>query len=170
MSQFSPELRARIGLPSKADHDTRWQILDESADKKVDEALPFLAGTPKSVRSLAAGQHRPWRLYRRLVSPESAARNDRSIIFPGQIHSVFTPLVAEMQALWSVAFLLGRLPVPSLSLMEEEVAVWNSWTKKRYLEQGHKHAYSIYDYLAVSNISFPLQHNGRRNVNIKFLF
>ena len=78
-----------------------------------------------------------------------AAEGDRSIYFPGLIHSVYTPLVAELQALWGVAFMLGRLDVPDQAAMEQEVAVWNAWTRKRYLEQGRKHAYAIYDYLAV---------------------
>ena len=79
-----------------------------------------------------------------------SASGDRSIFFPGQIHSVFTPLVAELQALWGVAFLLGRFDPPDQHTMEEEIALWNAWTEKRYLEQGKKHAYSIYDYLTVS--------------------
>lgn len=48
-----------------------------------------------------------------------------------------------MQALWGVAYLLGQLEVPNQDDMEKEIAVWNAWTRKRYLEQGRKHAYSI---------------------------
>lgn len=78
-----------------------------------------------------------------------AAKNDRSIYFPGLIPSIFTPLVSEMQALWGRAYMLGRLDVPDAETMEEEVATWNVWTRKRYLAQGQKHAYAIYDYLSV---------------------
>ena len=46
--------------------------------------------------------------------------------------------------------MLGRLDLPSQETMEEEVATWNVWTRKRYLAQGQKHAYAIYDYLSVS--------------------
>lgn len=162
LSTFEHGLRAEIGLPSNADFGAKWSELDAQADAKVDELLPNLISIPHTTpASLKPGsaEHRPWRLYRRLVSPAMANAGDRSIFFPGQIHSVFTPLVAELQALWGVAFLLGKLPVPSLSSMQEEVALWNSWTRKRYLAQGQKHAYSIYDYLAVSFASCHVSAN-----------
>lgn len=154
LSNFERDLRAEIGLPSDADFKGRWAELDAQADAKIDRLLPNLNlmphETPDSFSKRPA-EHRPWRLYRRLVSPALADAGDRSILFPGQIHSVFTPLVAEVQALWGAAFLLGRLEVPAFKAMQEEVALWNSWTKKRYLAQGKKHAYSIYDYLAVGS-------------------
>ncbi|KAI9785108.1 MAG: hypothetical protein M1816_000519 [Peltula sp. TS41687] len=149
LSNFSHQLRAEIGLPSDADLDGRWTKLDRQADAQVDQLLPNLVSIPHETgQSERSVERRPWRLYRRLISPAMAEAGDRSIYFPGQIHSVFTPLVAELQALWGTAFLLGRLALPSVEKMHEEIAVWNSWTKKRYLTQGQKHAYSIYDYLA----------------------
>lgn len=155
LSVFDPGLRAEIGLPSDADFGGRWTELDAEADEKVDSLLPTLNYIPREIPKASTdrhGEHRPWRLYRRLVSPAMADAGDHSIFFPGQIHSVFTPLVAEVQALWGAAFLLGKLEVPAFKAMQEEIAVWNSWTKKRYLAQGKKHAYSIYDYLAVGTI------------------
>lgn len=157
-SPFSPDLRADIGLPYRARSDNKWAAKDAQADLIVDELLPNLNSIPKALpkevkESLPAVQ--PWRLYRRLVSPELADSQDRSIYFPGQVHSVFTPLLCELQALWGTAFLLGKIPMPSLEVMQEEVAVWNSWTKKRYLAQGAKHAYAIYDYLAVRTPDQP---------------
>lgn len=85
-----------------------------------------------------------------------AAQGDRSILFPGLIHSVFTPLTGELQALWGVAFVLGWLELPNQTEMEQECATFNAWTRKRYLEQGKKHANLIYDYLSVSSGSWPL--------------
>lgn len=149
LDMFSSELRAQYGLPSQEDLSLKWKRLDRQAEAKVNEKLPILARSP-DVETSTVSQRRPWRLYRRLVPPAMAAQNDRSVIFPGQIHSVFTPLVAELQALWGVAFLLGRLQLPGQADKEEEIAVWNAWTRKRYLEQGMKHAYSVYDYIAVS--------------------
>lgn len=161
VSPFSPDLRAGIGLPCSADLEGKWAKKDAQADFKVDQLLPNLNSIPKimpkEVKELTVtGQ--PWRLYRRLVSPEMADVQDRSIYFPGQVHSAITPLICEMQALWGSAFLLGKLPVPSLDSMQEEVALWNSWTKKRYLTQGKKHAYAIYDHLAVSISETTLRH------------
>ncbi|KAI7971498.1 hypothetical protein EIK77_001374 [Talaromyces pinophilus] len=158
LEPFNERLRVQCGLLSKADFTEKWKKLDAEADDIVSKKLPILANPPDTFVETTS-QRRPWRLYRRLISPKMAAVGDRSIFFPGQIHSVYTPLVAEMQALWGVAYLLCQLEVPNQDDMEKEIAVWNAWTRKRYLEQGRKHAYSIYDYLAVSffrSSIFPL--------------
>ncbi len=158
LSPFSPSLRADIGLPCDAPPEYEWAKKDAAADLRVDQLLPNLNSIPKVMPKEAketSPTTQPWRLYRRLVSPKMTDANDRSIFFPGQIHSVFTPLTSELQALWGSAFLLGMIRMPSLESMHEEIAVWNSWTKKRYLAQGKKHAYAMYDYLAVSISHLP---------------
>lgn len=119
---FDEETRSEWGLPLSTGLDGRWAKLDAAADAFVLDKLPFLAKNAPDTRT-GSSHCRSWRLYRRLVAPGKAAQGDRSIFFPGQIHSVYTPLVAEMQALWGVAFLLGRLDVPDQGGMEEEVAV-----------------------------------------------
>ncbi len=148
LGTFKEELRAQYELPSKEDFSPKWLKLDAQGAQKVDSLLPLLRNPPDTMRDRS--RKRPCRLYRRLISPSMASQGDRSIYFPGLIHSVYTPLVAELQALWGAAFMLGRLDIPDQDTMDEEVAVWNAWTSKRYLEQGRKHAYSIYDYIAVS--------------------
>ena len=148
LGTFDEPLRAKIGLPSREDLNLKWEKLDARGEQKVNEMLPMLRSPPDTTSSHS--ERRPWRLYRRLVSTNMSSTGDRSVFFPGQIHSVFTPLVAEVQALWGVAFMLGMIDLPPREEMEEEIAVWNAWTRKRYLEMGRKHAYSIYDYLAVS--------------------
>ena len=153
LSPFSPRLRDAIGLPCETTIENKWVEKDAQADLIVDELLPNLNSIPKAMPEEAketSPPGQPWRLYRRLVSPQMADCQDRSIYFPGQVHSAFTPLLCEIQTLWGAAFLLDKIPVPSLEAMQKEVALWNSWTKKRYLAQGKKHAYAIYDYLAVS--------------------
>ena len=153
LSPFSGSLKAEIGLPCDTQLENEWDEKDAEADLRVDQLLPNLNSIPKVMPKEAKKMiptTQPWRLYRRLVSPKMADTHDRSILFPGQIHSVFTPLTSEVQALWGSAFLLGMIRMPSLDSMQEEIAVWNSWTKKRYLAQGKKHAYAMYDYLAVS--------------------
>lgn len=159
-SPFSMSARAEIGLPCKADLDEKWAKKDAQADCTVDQLLPNLNSIPKEMpkeAKIESPTGQPWRLYRSLVSPEMAEAEDRSIYFPGQVHSVFTPLLCEIQALWGAAFLFGKLSLPSKEAMQEEIALWNSWTKKRYLAQGRKHAYAIYDYLAASNHLAPPQ-------------
>ncbi|KAI5867270.1 hypothetical protein GGS23DRAFT_547610, partial [Durotheca rogersii] len=157
---FSRELQYACGLkldPAEAD---KWTGLEAKAVKAVDEVLPVLRNPGVPLRKLKAmnaeivgGEKRelsygPSRHYRRMVAPALAAQGDRSIIFPGLMHNVYTPLVGEVQALWGVAFLLGLQDVPPLREMEREIAEWNVWTGKRYLTQGLKHSYAIYDYIS----------------------
>ncbi len=157
---FSRELREELGLAyDKRDAD-KWAKLNAAAEAKVDELLPMLKGnTPPSndveTRSDAV-LHGPNRHYRRLIPLKLAAANDRSIIFPGLVHVIFTPTISEFQALWGAAYMLRMLQVPSLDVMEIEVATFNTWGQKRHLEMGQKHSYCIFDYLSVGEFSIPI--------------
>ncbi|KAA8649432.1 uncharacterized protein ATNIH1004_002103 [Aspergillus tanneri] len=149
---MTPQLREECGLNYSMNDDdpsSRWRNMDTRAAALVDEKLPFLKNPPSPpCHSESKPSHGPSRHYRRLIVPGLAANGDRSILFPGQIHSVFTPLTAEVQALWGAAFMLGYLDLPSQKEMEFEAAVFNAWTRKRYLEQGKKHAYILYDFMS----------------------
>jgi len=148
---FSKELQEECGLYYDSSKNSRWTKLDARGEQEVNNLLPFLRHSPlPSTKAKAKPTHGPSRHYRRLIVPHMAAQGDRSILFPGMIHSVFTPLTGELQALWGVAFMLGWLQLPSQEEMEQESAIFNAWTRKRYLEQGKKHAYFIYDYISVS--------------------
>ncbi|KAK9414809.1 putative FAD/NAD(P)-binding domain-containing protein [Seiridium unicorne] len=183
---FGPELQRECGLSPPQDSSDRkkWDSLEAQAEETVDELLPVLRRPPLDVRglttinsdstseSLGGGQkpeapsHGPSRHYRRLIVPGLAAQGDRSIIFPGFIHSIYTPLVSETQALWGCAFLLGLHDAPTRLEMEKEVAVWNVWTRKRYPAQGQKHAYAIYDFLSyIDTLLGDLGINTRRDPN-----
>ncbi|KAL6229643.1 hypothetical protein BDW75DRAFT_249454 [Aspergillus navahoensis] len=147
-STFSPQLQEELGLHYDSSSFSRWTILDAQAEQKVNAQLPILKNSPFD--SLEHKQHGqgPNRHYRRLIVPELAAKGDRSIVFLGHIHSAFTPLAAELQALWGFAFLNGWMEVPGQEEMELEAATFNAWTRKRYIEQGKKHSYFIYDYIS----------------------
>ncbi|KAH6653098.1 hypothetical protein BKA67DRAFT_518736 [Truncatella angustata] len=153
---FSEQLQQECGfLPNPAEQG-KWAELDARAEETVDELLPALRVSPfgRSKRfereETAGGRkllHGPSRHYRRLIVPSLAAKGDRSVFFPGFIHTIYTPMVSEVQALWGVAFLMGLHDLPSQQKMEQEVAEWNAWSRKRYVAQGKKHAYAIYDFL-----------------------
>ncbi|KID93457.1 hypothetical protein MAJ_10579, partial [Metarhizium majus ARSEF 297] len=161
---FDESTRVTYGLPSAADLDQGWQDLDALADMEVLEKLPLLKYSPNTIN--AASTIKPWRLYRRMISPIMSAKGDRSVFFPGQIHSVFTPLVAEVQALWGVAFMLGRLHLPNQEDMMKEVSMSCAWTRRRYLEQGRKHAYYMYDFLSyIDALATDLGLNTNRKAN-----
>ena len=154
---FSEKLQEEMGLSYDVEKLSRWTMLDEKAEQTVNTLLPYLRESP--IPSTGARKKRssgPNRHYRRLVVPQLAAQGDRSILFPGHIHSAFTPLAAELQALWGISWMLGWRDLPSQEEMETEAATFNAWTRKRYLEQGKKHSYFIYDYLPVSTRDFSI--------------
>ncbi|KAL8723274.1 MAG: hypothetical protein Q9225_000396 [Loekoesia sp. 1 TL-2023] len=165
---FEEDLRVECNLTY--DHTVKWAKLDARGEQIVDGKLPYLKENPIKTKSRHEEQallHGPSRHYRRLIVPHMAAKGDRSIYFPGLIHSIFTPLVSEFQALWGCAYMLGRLDLPDQETMEEEVATWNVWTRKRYLAQGQKHAYAIYDYLSyVDTLARDLGIRTNRKSNI----
>ncbi|KAK5999101.1 FAD-dependent monooxygenase DEP4 [Cladobotryum mycophilum] len=171
---FSTELQQQCGfLPDPAEAG-KWSKLDAEAVVTVDDLLPGLKNSPFKAKEFrceetAGGRkllHGPSLHYRRLIVPRLAAQGDRSIIFPGFIHTIYTPLVAEVQALWGVAFLLGLYDPPAQDEMEQEIAEWNVWTRKRYVAQGRKHAYAIYDFLPyIDMLLKDLDINTRRKKN-----
>ncbi|KAK7920441.1 hypothetical protein PG985_008463 [Apiospora marii] len=160
---FSPEAQRACGLTADPGDAQKWAELDVRAEEVVDTLLPALknppipaslheklrdSSTPDHQGAQQSPLHGPSRHYRRLVVPSLAARGDQSVYFPGFIHSIYTPLVSEVQALWGVSFLLGLNEVPAQDEMEREVSEWNMWCRKRYLAQGRKHAYAIFDFLS----------------------
>ncbi|CAJ2505543.1 Uu.00g129370.m01.CDS01 [Anthostomella pinea] len=171
---FDAALQAELALKPNAAEETKWSLLEARAEQRVDELLPVLKDsslTPPKQHSASAGAtatlaHGPSRHYRRLVVPSLVAQGDRSVYFPGFIHSIYTPLVSEVQALWGVTFLLGLHDPPPLAAMEREVAEWNVWSRKRYPTQGRKHAYAIYDFISYIDLLLgDLGINTRRRSN-----
>ncbi|XXG97588.1 hypothetical protein Hte_003894 [Hypoxylon texense] len=169
---FSKELQQACGLAPTPAEAEKWAKLEANAEETVDELLPAIKESPLEVSEEINGgrknlAHGPSRHYRRLVVPNMVAAGDRSIYFPGFIHSIYTPLVSEVQALWGVTFLLGLHDPPAQEEMEREVAEWNVWSRKRYLTQGRKHAYAIYDFLSYIDLLLgDLGVNTKRKSNI----
>ncbi|OCK75780.1 FAD/NAD(P)-binding domain-containing protein [Lepidopterella palustris CBS 459.81] len=154
---FDAETKAELGLPIFGETSTihqptdniTWEKYDMAADKAVNERLPFLAKPPKlrHPHTNDIQLQKRWRLYRRWIPISLAQRGDRSVAIMGQIHTVQTPLVSEVQSFWAILYLLGDLDVPDSDTMAWEAALWNAWTRKRYLSQGQKFPYSLYEFL-----------------------
>ncbi|KAH8645854.1 putative dimethylaniline monooxygenase [Tricladium varicosporioides] len=174
-AMFDDETKVEVGLPvlgkaalKKTPRDPIWDKYDYDANLSVNKKLPFLAkgpvlNNPKNNQV----QQRKWRLYRRVVPLELAEKGDRSLVILGQIHTVQTPLVSEMQSFWAILYLLGELNLPDKVTMAKEIAEWNAWTRKRYLSQGQKFPYSLYDFLPyVDTLCKDLNINSRRKPNV----
>ncbi|TAQ86979.1 hypothetical protein B7494_g4682 [Chlorociboria aeruginascens] len=173
-AMFDNETKLELGLPilGKAAQDPTpvdklWASYDYDANLSVNAKLPFLAEGPvlKNPKTNQVPQ-RKWRLYRRVVPLELAEKNDRSLVILGQIHTVQTPLVSEMQSFWAILYMLGRIELPSPKEMKTEIAEWNAWTRKRYISQGQKFPYSLYDFLPyVDTLCKDLGIDSRRKSN-----
>lgn len=150
-AMFNEEHKADIGLPHSLPDKgaVDWLQVESCAEAEVDSKLPFLAKPPGLTfdRRLTSETQKKWRLYRRVVPVGWG--EDRSLAILGQIHTVQTPLVSEVQSLWAILYLEGEIELPDSETMAREVALWNAWTRKRYLAQGNKFPYSLYDFLPV---------------------
>ncbi|OJJ42249.1 hypothetical protein ASPZODRAFT_77332 [Penicilliopsis zonata CBS 506.65] len=138
------------------DQEIDWISHEAVADRIVQQKLPLLTATFEigHKKRLDPHRQRKWRLYRRVIPVELAAKGDRSIAILGQIHTAQTPLVAEIQSFWAVLYLLGEIEIPSIDVMAKEVALWNAWTRMRYLNQGQVSPYSLYDFLPYIDLLF----------------
>jgi hypothetical protein len=171
-SFFSPELKEELGIPQYGDSTLEninetlhketvpgetladpWILQDKAADELIAKKLPLLAAGPKDFngwRRSAARQRavkvRRWRLYNRIV-PLADSSDNHSIAILGQIHTTQTPTIAEIQALWTAAYLLGDISLPSEPDMVREVAEWNAWTRKRYASVGERYPYALFDWV-----------------------
>lgn len=162
---FDAETKAELGLPvdspSVLDDSIKWKQYDSEAEKLVDQCLPLLATSLVLKHAVPATSSRYWCLYRCAIPISLAQKGDRSIAILGQIHTVQTPLLSEVQSFWSILYVLGELELPSLDEMAREVSLWNAWTRKRYLTQGHKFPYSLYEFLPVC-LSYHMNINPSR--------
>ncbi|KAI0152904.1 hypothetical protein GGR57DRAFT_161894 [Xylariaceae sp. FL1272] len=173
---FDSEHKAMIGLPTGGqkpdapigDDGIDWDSHYSSANRIVDEQLPFLANHPevRYPQGLDPSLQKKSNLYRRCVPVSMAAKGDRSLAILGQIHTIQTPLVSEVQSLWAILYLLGEIDLPDANTMAKEVALWNTWTRKRYLTQGQKNPYSLFDFLPyIDGIFEDLKLKSRRKSN-----
>jgi hypothetical protein len=92
-----------------------WENLDRQSEVMVKKTLNATrcALANRSPPSWAESHKLiPYRLFRRMVAPELVARGDRSFATLGVILSSTIAVVAEVQALWVAAFLIGGLDSP----------------------------------------------------------
>jgi dimethylaniline monooxygenase (N-oxide forming) len=135
---FSPQLQAELGLPvlwsslpeSKARY---WKELDASEDQKILDLYPLFDNLSYKY-TYRDVEYTPFRLFRTLIPPLMTA--DRNIVFLGKVGNVQQTSLAEINALWSVAYLEGLLALETLvsdqEAMDRDVARVNAFMKRRY--------------------------------------
>ncbi|TAQ85770.1 hypothetical protein B7494_g5910 [Chlorociboria aeruginascens] len=136
---FSEDMRRQLGLPHLLTIDTpeeskHWAELESVADQRVTRSFPQLADPPPHWHRPVTSS--PYRLYRLAVPISNAENLDRSIAFIGQVGVADYFPVVECQAMWTTAYLDGKLSLPSMEDQEKEVALFTTWCKRRYLSTG----------------------------------
>jgi dimethylaniline monooxygenase (N-oxide forming) len=111
-----------------------WKKLDVRADMEILDLYPIFENPPYKYIERDT-RWTPFRLFRGLVPPTLSTK-DRNIVFLGKLINVQQTSLAEINALWSVAYLEGLLPLEKLvkdeDVMKREVALVNAFMRRRY--------------------------------------
>lgn len=152
---FSLEDSVSFGLPTRKDQYPEeltqyWADLETKADSTVDECFPRLA-SPPPIRWVKH-THTPYRLYRHIVPVPLLRTRDRSLIFAGTVTAVSTAIMSEVVCLWSIAWLTDNLDIDAHPADADwDIALRNSFSRKRYLNIGARAPYVLYDWMPVRN-------------------
>lgn len=131
--------------PEPANESKHWKALLVQADKQVLERFPIL-GQPPSHHEYPQKMS-PFKLYKSMVPLE-----DHSIIFLGKMMLGNHFRNAEVQALYAVAVLDAALKLPTLDVMEWEVATTLAWCRRRYLGKGELGSWFYFDMLPYTDV------------------
>ncbi|KAF7885626.1 uncharacterized protein EAF02_004135 [Botrytis sinoallii] len=154
LQYFTQAQCQEFGLPHILDHEeakdehAHWAKLEAEADVQVLATFPHLQSPPDHYQKTAT--HTPYRLYRHMVpisESSSSEKDDRSIVFLGQIvvGNYFTTL--ECQSLWAVTYLDGKLDLPCKKEQEKDITLFTAWSRRRYLSNGQEGNNLIFDFI-----------------------
>ena len=139
-----------LSIPiTQADLDVqaRWKALEDEADPKVLSRFPHL-GVPPLYRKVEP-LHTPFRLFNAMIPPADA--QDHSVAFLGKMVVGNNFRTAEVQALWAVAYLDGKIG-KDMSTMEKTVAMTVAWDRRRYLNKGNLGSWFYFDVVAYADM------------------
>ena len=132
---FDEEDLVRLGLPHDSSADPtstteKWLKLDAEADKIITTTYPLLANPPPHTQKHHSST--PYRLYRDMLPI-----HDSSILIMNHVNTGNKMFVAEIQAMWAAAHFDGAIKLPSIEEMEEQAALWVTFSRRRYLFNGN---------------------------------
>ncbi|EXJ87254.1 hypothetical protein A1O3_04213 [Capronia epimyces CBS 606.96] len=152
------------GIPTVAgdSHDTtQWHLRSQEMRQHMTSRFPYLMKAPQppsssqasSRPSLGRGpESTPWCLYRCIAPPcqvrtegSGSGSGHRDLVFVGFFNTFPKVLLSEIQALWAVAYLQGRIgwavgDEPSQVQIAHEAQMWSCWAALRY-PFGHASKY-----------------------------
>ncbi|CAK1365548.1 unnamed protein product [Cercospora beticola] len=160
-----PNLSSSLGIPSTNPSQsdlTLWSTLETKADAQILSQFPRLANHP--VRKLPYTQPTtPYRLYRGLAPPNLTSANDHSLVYLKTVHCTSNTVLAEIQSLWTFAY-LNNFPLKIPSSSEEiyySTALHSRFGKWRY-PWGFAQWYPEFVYDAVPYFDMLLHDLGLR--------
>lgn len=145
---FPPQEASALGLsvPLDAiDSQTQynWQMLEKAADAVILSRFPTLRHPP-DYRKIKPTRT-PFRLYNS-IAPPTDVHSTHSIVFLGKMVVGNSFCTAEAQALWTVAYLDGRIRnLPSQAQINKEIAETVAWDRRRYLNKGELGSWFYFD-------------------------
>lgn len=149
---FPPRDAVKLGLAvplseQDQEEEAKWRALEGAKDRDILRRFPFLARTPPY--RPAQPSHTPFRLYKAIAPPSDI--DSHSIAFLGKMVVGNNFRVAEVQALWAVAYLDGKLKLDR-SRIEEEIVETVTWCRRRYLNKGQLGSWFPLDTLAYTDM------------------
>jgi hypothetical protein len=133
---FDEQQRIRLGLPhvrTPDDEDEKtWTTLEAAAAKDIVQRYPKLAAPPHFQHAASKPSTlTPTRMYHHI-----APLHDPTIAFLGNVIVPNGFRIAEVQAIWTTAYLDNKLRLPPASEMQLEIARVTAYIKRRYPKQA----------------------------------
>ena len=147
-SQLFPKpVALDLGLPmanteSTPEETAGWETLEDRGDRNILARFPLLRYPPAHFKTKPL--YTPCRLYKAMVPIVDI--EDHSIIFLGNLIVGNNFRVAEVQALWAVAYLDGNIQLQRQG-MELEIGETVAWCRRRYLSKGDLGSWFYFDAL-----------------------
>ena len=144
---FPTPVALDLGLPtaiaeSTPEETAGWEKLEDGGDRSILARFPLLRHPPAHFKTRPL--YTPCRLYRAMVPVVDI--EDHSIIFLGKLVVGNNFRAAEVQGLWAVAYLDGRIPLQRQA-MELEIGETVAWCRRRYLSKGDLGSWFYFDTL-----------------------
>ncbi|KUL81709.1 hypothetical protein ZTR_09513 [Talaromyces verruculosus] len=130
---YKPDgLNSSLGIPCSnisAEDRILWQRLDGEADEEILVRFPYLCNPPPAIPYKQNVS--PYRLYRGIAPPSLATKGDNSIAYIKMVHSTSNMIIAECQALWTYAYLNGKISIDKTDVYHQ-AALLSRYGKHRY--------------------------------------
>jgi len=118
-------------------------------DDEVLRRFPRLAQCPFKYKQVTYTQYR---LYRFILPISLLEKQDRSLAFVGYLRGMGVSVIADISALWAVAWLSGQMELTrNLEEVEWEVDYFNAFIRNRHGKKGAETPTALFEWISVSD-------------------